>query len=127
MSDQKIAETFNMGTDGLEEHQDTLSALDIPDNPTLDDIARISLEVFSDSIRKLSEVPAPYRARSLEVSKQYLDLSKDAIHKKEDLKQKDKKLQIEEQKVNNHPKTGESSQGTVSRMALAKSRKKKAG
>lgn len=121
---KKLADTFNIDDTILEEHESALSTLDIPENPTLDDIARISLEVFTESLKGLENTPAIYKARTLEVSKQYLDLSKDAIYRKQDLRQRDEKLKLEAKKIDKKSKTDDAPKGTVSRLELARGTKK---
>lgn len=120
----KLANTFDLPVE-LNAHREALASIDIPESPTLDDIARISLEVFKHSMLATKDLPAVYVPRSLEVSKAYLDLAKDAIAKNEALKQGDRKLDIGEKKVKGKDAPGApSTGGTVSRMSLVQGQKR---
>ena len=69
-----------------------ISEIKIPDDPVLGDVVRLALEAYKDQMQNIQFMEPKYRARALEVAQQYLNLAKDALSKKEDLRQKDIKL-----------------------------------
>lgn len=123
---KELSNTFDIDM-ADEVQEDLLNTMQLPENPTLDDIARVSLEVFGSMLKETTDIPAPYRARNLEVAKQFLECSKDAIHKKNDLNIKQQKIEIDSKKANKKGAlSGEGSgeSGVVSRRALMHNGKK---
>jgi len=92
MSDKNhpLDEYFNTDS-GVDEFEDDDFKIEIPENPTLSDIARLALEAYRDQMGDSLHIEPKYRARNLEVSEKYLNLAKEAIHKKEELKLKQEK------------------------------------
>lgn len=78
----KLSETLNI--DIPDELKDDLVDIEIPENATLEDIAKIALDTFKRTMQSTEFIEPKYRARNLEVSQSYLSLAKDAITSKMD-------------------------------------------
>lgn len=61
------------------------------EHPELNEVARMALAAYKDMMLDIQNFEPKYRARSLEVAAQYLNLAKDALAKEKDLEIKEKK------------------------------------
>jgi len=91
--------------------------VDIPEDATLDDITRLSLEAYKNQVENLQFIEPKFRNRYLEVAQTYLNLAKDAIKQKDELKQKDEKLDFDKEKFEGKD-TGKDEKPKVSRSQL---------
>lgn len=87
----KLSETFDMD-DVPEELRDYIFKVEIPDDAELDDVAKLALEAYKMQMDTILLLEPKYRARGLEVAKQYLEIAMNSISKKRDLDQKEKRL-----------------------------------
>ena len=92
----KLEETFNLEPTG--ENDDELFTLDVPDDADLSDVARLALEAYKSQIESIMIMEPKYRARSLEVARQFLDVAKDAMSKDQELQLKWKKVESDSNK-----------------------------
>lgn len=97
-----LSEVFNMSEN--EDFKDSLFKLEIPENPTQEDIARIALEAYGDIMRDTIHLQPRYRARTLEVASLFLKLAHDSVAKNSDTKIKSEKLDLDKDKFDH--KTG---------------------
>lgn len=96
-----LTETFNMDPDNLEE--DVVSSINdiTEEQKTLDYIIEESLRVYQDTIEDAKLIEPKLRARHLEIAHQYLNQSKDALYKKEQLEMKKQEFELKKNKQNN--------------------------
>lgn len=99
--------------DGYEEVE---FEVDIPDDATLDDIARLSLEAYKMQIENLQFIEPKFRNRYLEVAQTYLSTARDAIKQKEDVRQKEDKLKFDKDKHDGKGKPEEKPKVTRSQL-----------
>jgi len=99
MTDKKhpLEEAFDLPED--DEFKDEIFRLDIPENPSLDDIAKLALEAYASHMADVSHMEPKFRARNLEVAQLFLNLAKDALSKKEDVRIRDEKLVFDKDKA----------------------------
>ena len=99
MSDKKhpLDEVFEMDS-GVDEFEDDLFDLTIPENPTLDDITKLALNAYKDAMGDMIHMEVKYKARNREVTQRYLEIARDALAKKEDIVLRDRKLDMDENK-----------------------------
>lgn len=91
-----LEDVFNMSDN--EDFKDAIFELDIPDNPSQEDIARISLEAYKDIMQDVIHIQPKYRARTLEVANMFLKLAQESITKKSDHQIKSSKLDLDKDK-----------------------------
>jgi len=92
-----LEKVFDLPDD--DELKDELFKLDIPDDPSLDDIAKLALKAYADHMGDISHMEPKFRARNLEVAQLFLKLAQDALGKKEDIRHKDEKLDFDKNKT----------------------------
>lgn len=79
-----LDETFNISNEnGLD---DDLDLVEIPDDPNLDTIIKLSLEAYKSQMNDILHIEPKNRARYLEVAEKFLNQAKDAMSKKEQIK-----------------------------------------
>lgn len=86
-----LDEFFNVEPTG--ENPNEIFTLEIPEDATLNDITRLALDAYKGQIEAIMLMEPKYRARSLEVAKQYLELAKNAMTDGEELQLKWKKME----------------------------------
>jgi hypothetical protein len=77
---------------------DEIFNIEIPKNPKLEDIANIALKAYKSHMCDIQHMEPKYRARNLEVAQLYLSIAKDSLSKKEEIKIKDGKLNLDKLK-----------------------------
>lgn len=100
-SQDPLNETFNMDASNLEE--DVVSSINdiTEEQKSLNYIIEESLRVYQDTIEDARLIEPKLRARHLEIAHQYLNQSKDALYKKEQLEIKKQELELKKDKQNN--------------------------
>lgn len=86
------------------ENPNEIFTLEIPGDASLSDITRLALEAYKSQIESIMLMEPKYRARSLEVAKQYLELAKCAMTDEEELQLKWKKIENKETPTEEAPK-----------------------
>lgn len=83
MSRHPLDDTFDTleGTD----FDDLKFLEEIPDDPTLDTIIKLSLKAYKEQMQDIVMVEPKNRARYLEVAEKFLNQAKDALSKKEQI------------------------------------------
>jgi len=92
--------------------------VEIPEDATLDDITRLSLEAYKMQVENLQFIEPKFRNRYLEVAQTYLNLAKDSIKQNEEIKQKDEKLQLDKDKHEGKSNPDGKEKPTVNRSQL---------
>lgn len=75
--------------------QDTIDEIIIPDNPTLNDLVKLSLKTFKTQMEDIQLMEPRFKSRALEVSRQYLELAQNTLVKIEELNHAKNKIEIE--------------------------------
>lgn len=96
MSDDVLKDILQDGNTE-DETSDVIFDVIIPENPTLEDIAKIALIAYKDQMSDIQLMTPKYRARSLEVANMFLGVAKDALSKKEDVNHKVKELDFKKE------------------------------
>lgn len=96
MSDEQLHKTFNLEQpkDSEENESSVFPYDDIPEHLTLDDIAHMATYAYREQVKDAQNIPTKNRPRAMEVAKNYLDLAKDAVHKRDDHEIKKRAKQI---------------------------------
>lgn len=76
---KQLEETFNIDGGDSDENVVAVFDLEIPADAKLSDISKLALEAYKMQMENIQHIEPQYRARSLEVAKQYLELAKAAI------------------------------------------------
>jgi len=88
MADDPLNKAFDLDPDHLDMGDgDSGYAFpfdDIPEYISLDDITHMALYAYKEQLKDVTQVPARYRQRALEVAQTYLNLAKDAVSKRDD-------------------------------------------
>lgn len=89
---KKLEETF-----GIDEYlkEDEYYNLELPDEANIDVVTRLALEAYKAQMESIQHIEPKYRSRAFEVAEHYLRLVKDALIKKEELEQKQKKIDMD--------------------------------
>ena len=94
----KLNETFNLPESQEELVADLRKRYERSEDPDLKEIAKLSLDAYAEQMVDIKNFEPKYRARSLEVAQQYLNLAKDALAKDEDLRLKREKQEADKKK-----------------------------
>lgn len=113
---RKLSETLNMD-EIPEELRDEIFEITIPEDADLDDVTRLALDAYKMQMESIINIEPKYRARALEVAKQYLDLAMTSMSKKKELDQKERKLNKDLGGTDKKPSDEEQ---TVSRQQILK-------
>jgi len=107
--------TDSLGID--EEENDIDFSVDIPTNPSYDDMIYLALKAYKNQMDGVNDVPLKSRSRYLEVAQQYLNIAATALKNKKDheLKEKQGKEDLDEN-------ASSASKPTISREELIKLR-----
>ena len=92
-STSKLSDAFGVED---EEISAEMSSVEVPENPTIDDIVRFALTSFKDIIDDTNLTELKFRARNLEVGSIFLKIAQDALIQKKDMDRKDRELLLKE-------------------------------
>jgi hypothetical protein len=113
----KLNETFNLPTSQEELVAELEKRYQFSEDPDLKEVARLSLEAYKEQMVDIKNFEPKYRARSLEVANQYLNLAKDALAKDEEIRMKREKLDsdLKKKKEKENGEEGGEEEGTFDR------------
>jgi hypothetical protein len=99
-----LNDTFDMNPENLED--DVISSINeiTEEQKSLDYIIEESMRVYQDTIEDAKLIEPKLRARHLEIAHQFLNQSKDAMYKKEQLDIKKQELELRKNKQNGQTK-----------------------
>jgi hypothetical protein len=89
----KLRETFSLPKDEEELIAELEKRYEFSEDPDLKEIAKLALTAYKEQMMDVQNFEPKYRARSLEVANQYLNLAKDALAKDENLRIQREKAQ----------------------------------
>jgi len=93
-----LDDAFNV--DSGDTFRDDFNVVEIPDDPeetSLNDIIRLSMEAYRDQMAMIAFIEPKNRLKFLELSEKFLNQAKDAIYKRDLLRQKKKPTKKKEE------------------------------
>ena len=111
----KLNETFNLPKSEQELVAELEKRYEFSEDPDLKEVARLALTAYKEQMLDITNFEPKYRARSLEVANQYLNLAKDALAKDEDLRLKREKQNADKKKKEGEEGEGEEGDGDFDR------------
>lgn len=105
----KLRDTFNLPKNQEELVAELEKKYQFSEDPDLKEIAKLALEAYKEQMLDICNFEPKYRARSLEVANQFLNLAKDALAKDENARLQREKLK--KSKEGEEGETGEDGDG----------------
>ena len=109
-SGNKLEETLDLPVSDDDLLKELEERYKYSDDPDLKEVAMLALEAYKSQMIDSMNFEPKYRSRALEVARQYLDIAKDALSKKEDYeikREKNAPKGKDDENDNEEPKIGD--------------------
>lgn len=122
--DENQTFTESLELDENSEHEEIDFSVDIPKDPTYDDMIQLALKAYKNQMDSVNQIPAKSRSRYLEVAQQYLNIAATALKNKKD--HEFKEIQERSKSESDEDETEKTKTGSVSRRDLLEEIQKRA-